>query len=103
MNRYQVLMLPGNVLPGGLAYGSLLKALGSDVDAVAKDLEVGAGSEAPGDYSLDIEVDGALREADARGWQRFHLVGYSGGGAGTDRAVPATVVEPGPTRAGLGR
>ncbi len=81
MNRYQVLMLPGNVLPGGLAYGSLLKALGSDVDAVAKGLEVCAGSEAPSDYSLDTEVDGALREADTRGWQRFHLVGYSGGGA----------------------
>jgi pimeloyl-ACP methyl ester carboxylesterase len=36
---------------------------------------------APPDYSLDLEVAGVLREADQRGWQRFHLVGYSGGGA----------------------
>lgn len=81
MNRYQVLMLPGNVLPAGLAYGTLLKALGSDVDAVAKDLEVCVGSEPPSDYSLDTEVAGVLREADTQGWERFHLLGYSGGGA----------------------
>lgn len=35
----------------------------------------------PVDYSLDLEVDGVLREADARTWGSFHLVGYSGGGA----------------------
>jgi pimeloyl-ACP methyl ester carboxylesterase len=81
MKRYQVLMLPGNVEPGGLAYRSLLKVLRSDVDAVAKDMEVCAGSEPSSDYSLDTEVDGVLREADTQGWERFHLVGYSGGGA----------------------
>jgi pimeloyl-ACP methyl ester carboxylesterase len=44
-------------------------------------LEVYATAEAPRDYTLDLEVAGVLREADARGWERFHLVGYSGGGA----------------------
>jgi pimeloyl-ACP methyl ester carboxylesterase len=37
--------------------------------------------EAPPDYTLDLEVAGVLRDADDRGWERFHLVGYSGGGA----------------------
>jgi pimeloyl-ACP methyl ester carboxylesterase len=76
-----VILLPGSVLPAELAYGSLVAALGSDVDAVAKDLEVYATIEAPPDYSLDLEVAGVLREASRRGWERFHLVGYSGGGA----------------------
>jgi pimeloyl-ACP methyl ester carboxylesterase len=77
----RVILLPGIVRPAGLAYGTLLEALGSDVEAVAKDLEVYATSEPPEDYNLDIEVAGVLREADAHEWERFHLVGYSGGGA----------------------
>jgi len=76
-----VILLPGSVLPGHLAYGSLVVALGSVTEAVVKDLEVYATTEAPSDYTLDLEVDGVLREADDRGWERFHLVGYSGGGA----------------------
>ena len=76
-----VILLPGSVLPAESAYGALLASLGPDVEAVAKDLDVYATSEPPADYSLDLEVDGVLREADARGWERFHLVGYSGGGA----------------------
>jgi len=76
-----VIMLPGIILPAGLAYGALIPALGVDVEALAKDLEVYATSEPPADYGLDTEVAGVLGEADARGWERFHLVGYSGGGA----------------------
>ena len=78
---FRVILLPGSVLPAELAYGSLVAALGSDADAVAKDLEVYATKEAPLDYDLDLEVAGVEREAAARGWERFHLVGYSGGGA----------------------
>jgi pimeloyl-ACP methyl ester carboxylesterase len=74
-------MLPGAVLPAGLAYEALIGALGPDVDAVAKELELYATADPPEDYSLDVEVAGVLREADAHGWERFHLVGYSGGGA----------------------
>jgi pimeloyl-ACP methyl ester carboxylesterase len=77
----QVILLPGIVTPAELAYGALIAALGPDVDAVPKELEVYATPEPPEDYSLDVEVAGVLREADARGWERFHLVGYSGGGA----------------------
>jgi pimeloyl-ACP methyl ester carboxylesterase len=77
----RVILLPGIVLPADLAYAPLIAALGSDVEAVAKDLEVYAPPEPPEDYSLESEVAGAIREADARGWERFHVVGYSGGGA----------------------
>jgi pimeloyl-ACP methyl ester carboxylesterase len=55
--------------------------LGRDAEVVAKDLEVYATPEPPDDYSLEAEIAGVLREADGRGWERFHLVGYSGGGA----------------------
>jgi pimeloyl-ACP methyl ester carboxylesterase len=81
MPATRVVLLPGGVLPADLAYGSLIEALGEDVDAVTKDLEVYAGDEPPDDYSLDLEVAGVVREADTRGWERFHLAGYSAGGA----------------------
>ncbi|MDP9491441.1 MAG: alpha/beta hydrolase [Actinomycetota bacterium] len=75
------MLLPGVVLPAEAAYGALIAALGPDIDAVAKDLEVYATPEPPDDYGLEVESEGVLREADVRGWKRFHLVGYSGGGA----------------------
>ena len=81
MPAFRVILLPGIVLPAELAYGPLVAALDPDVEAVPKDLEVYSTPEPPEDFSLDIEVAGVLREADARGWERFHLVGYSGGGA----------------------
>jgi pimeloyl-ACP methyl ester carboxylesterase len=79
--RFNVLLLPGVVLPAQLAYGSLLAALGDNVQAVAKDLELYAEAVPPQGYELDIEMDGILREADDAGFDRFHLAGYSGGGA----------------------
>ena len=69
------------MLPAEPAYAALLQVLGERVDAVAKDLEVYSAEQPPPDYSLDTEVEGILREADAHGFDRFHLVGYSGGGA----------------------
>ena len=81
MAPFRVILLPGVMLPAELAYGSLVAALGSDAEVVAKELEMYATAEAPRDYSLDLEVAGVLRDAGARGWERFHLVGYSGGGA----------------------
>jgi pimeloyl-ACP methyl ester carboxylesterase len=80
-HRHRVILLPGSVLPAAPAYGALLAALGDGVDAVAKDLEVYAGPTPPPDYGLDTEAEGVLRVADERGWDTFHLVGYSGGGA----------------------
>jgi pimeloyl-ACP methyl ester carboxylesterase len=77
----EAILLPGGVMPADLAYGSLLEALGDDVTAIAKDLEVYAGPEPPPGYTLDDEVAGVLRTARDAGFDRFHLVGYSGGGA----------------------
>jgi pimeloyl-ACP methyl ester carboxylesterase len=81
VSAFRVILLPGIVLPAEPAYGALIAALGPDVEAVAKDLEVYATSEPLEDYGLEVEIAGVLREADAHGWERFHLVGYSGGGA----------------------
>ena len=81
LSAFRVILLPGAVLPVEPAYGALIAALGAGVDAVAKELEVYATPEPPEEYSLEVEIAGVLREADAHGWERFHLVGYSGGGA----------------------
>ena len=97
-----MILLPGIVLPAEAAYGALIDALEPDVEAVAKDLEVYATPEPPEAYSLELEVAGVLREADARGWGRFHLVGYSGGGAAAlafvaahaDRLASLALLEP---------
>lgn len=78
---HRAILLPGAVLPAKLAYTSLIDALGSDADAIAKDLELYATDAPPPGYGLEHEVEGVLREADARRWEAFHLVGYSAGGA----------------------
>ena len=78
---HQVVFLPGSVLPAGPAYGALLEKLGDRVEPVIKELEVYATDEPPPNYRLALEEQGILREADARRFDHFHLVGYSGGGA----------------------
>jgi pimeloyl-ACP methyl ester carboxylesterase len=79
--RHEVMLLPGAVLPADLAYGALMEALGDGVEPVAKELEVYVKDEPPPGYALDTEVEGLLRAAEAAGFERFHLVGYSAGGA----------------------
>lgn len=81
MSAPKVILLPGAVLPADLAYADLTAVLGDAAEVAVKDLEVYRQTFPPPGYSLDTEVEGVLGEADARGWQRFHLVGYSGGGA----------------------
>lgn len=76
-----VVFLPGSVLPGHLAYAGLVEVLGARVEPLVKELEVYRGPTPPDHYSLNTEVEGVLRDADARGWSTFHLVGYSGGGS----------------------
>ena len=76
-----MVLLPGSVLPAEPAYAALLQVLGEHVDAVAKELEVYAEDQPPPDFGLDTEIAGILREADEHEFSRFHLVGYSGGGA----------------------
>jgi pimeloyl-ACP methyl ester carboxylesterase len=78
---HRAVLLPGGVLPSALAYGALLKALGDRTEALAKDLELYSTDPPPAGYGLDLEAAGVLREADAAGFARFHLVGYSAGGA----------------------
>ena len=79
---WPAILMPGGILPAGPAYQALLAELGDDVDARAKDLEMYAGeSIPPPDYSLETEVEGIRRVADAAGFTTFHLVGYSAGGA----------------------
>ena len=68
-------------MPAEPAYAALLHVLGERVDAVAKELELYAGDGPPEPYSLGVEVEGILREATAHSFDRFHLVGYSAGGA----------------------
>jgi pimeloyl-ACP methyl ester carboxylesterase len=80
--RWPVILLPGGILPAGPAYQALLGELGGDVDARAKDLEIYAGDVVPPPgFSLETEVDGIRRVADGAGFETFHLVGYSAGGA----------------------
>lgn len=101
-HRHRVILLPGGVMPAGPAYESLLAELGDAVDARAKDLEVYAGDRPPPAYSLETEVDGIKRLADELGFDRFHLVGYSGGGASSlaftstfpDRLLSLALMEP---------
>jgi pimeloyl-ACP methyl ester carboxylesterase len=79
---HQAILLPGAVLPAALAYAALREAIADDdVDVVAKTLEIYLMSEPPPGYSLDIEIEGVVRAADSAGFERFHLVGYSAGGA----------------------
>lgn len=76
-----VVMLPGAGLPAALTYADLLPALGADVRPVLKDLELFADEQPPNPYSLDLEVEALAAAADDAAFDRFHLVGYSAGGA----------------------
>ena len=79
---WPVILLPGGILPAGLAYAALFGQLGDTVDARPKDLEIYAGGTVPQPgYSLETEVEGVRRVADDSGFGTFHLVGYSAGGA----------------------
>lgn len=81
-NPWPVVLLPGVVLPAQPAYQALLAELGDDVTARPKDLEIYGGETVPPPgYSLWTEVEGIGRVADDAGFETFHLVGYSAGGA----------------------
>jgi len=98
-----VVLLPGGVLPAQLAYGGLLAALGEDVDARPKELEIYSGEAVPpAGYRFEAELDGISRVADEAGFGTFHLVGYSAGGAASllfasrhpDRLRSLSLLEP---------
>jgi len=77
-----VVLLPGGILPAQPAYQALLAELGDRVDAQTKELEIYCGDVIPPwAYGLETEVEGIRRLADRCGFETFHLVGYSAGGA----------------------
>jgi pimeloyl-ACP methyl ester carboxylesterase len=97
------ILLPGAILPAELAYADLLQAFSADVTARAKELEVYRGPAVPPpDYGLELEIAGIDRVADEARFERFHLVGYSAGGASSiayaltrpDRLLSLTLAEP---------
>jgi pimeloyl-ACP methyl ester carboxylesterase len=78
----QSILLPGAIMPASIAYADLLVAFDPGVDARAKELEVYSGATVPpAGYGLETEIAGIDRVANEAGFERFHLVGYSGGGA----------------------
>lgn len=103
MGRHRVILLPGGVLPARLAYPDLVGKLGDRAKARFKELEIYEADIPLEEYSLDVEVEGILRLADDAGFDRFHLVGYSAGGAialkATEtqghRLLSLTLMEPG--------
>ena len=68
-------------MPAELAYPDLVHALGPNVDARIKEHELYASSVPPEGWGLETEVEAIRRAADEASFGRFHLVGYSGGGA----------------------
>lgn len=87
-----VILLPGVMLPAALAYPGLVTALGDGFECLPKELEVYAGPRPAKGFGLDTEVEGIARTAQRPGFERFHLVGYSGGGA-SSLAFAATYPE----------
>jgi pimeloyl-ACP methyl ester carboxylesterase len=75
-----VIALPGGVMPAAIRYAPLQAAVDGAADFHVKDLEVYAGEAPPPSYSVTTEVDALAGYADSLGLERFHLVGYSGGG-----------------------
>ncbi|HKW69050.1 MAG TPA: alpha/beta hydrolase [Candidatus Dormibacteraeota bacterium] len=80
MGKIQVVCIPGSIAPAAQRYAPLKAAVGDSVDLHWKDLEVYRDATPPADYSVELELQGIDRVAGALGLDRFHLVGYSGGG-----------------------
>jgi pimeloyl-ACP methyl ester carboxylesterase len=76
----RVICVPGSVAPAAQRYKPLLDGVAGQADLHLKDLEVYREPKPPSDYSIDEELSAVDRLADSLGLNRFHLVGYSGGG-----------------------
>jgi pimeloyl-ACP methyl ester carboxylesterase len=76
----QVICVPGSVAPAAQRYGPLIQAVGDGADLHIKDLEVYREAAPPEGYAIDDELTAIDRLADSKNLDRFHLVGYSGGG-----------------------
>jgi pimeloyl-ACP methyl ester carboxylesterase len=97
------MFIPGTIAPADYTFAQLLEVLGDEIEPLLKDLEVYAGDVPPSDYSIDTEVEGIRRAADEAGWDAFHLVGHSVGGAAAlgfaatypERVLSLALIEPG--------
>jgi pimeloyl-ACP methyl ester carboxylesterase len=76
-----VFFLPGGILPAAIQYNPLLNVLKDGIQPLLKDLEVYSSDKPAPGYDLSQEVEGLRQVADTKGYNSFHLVGYSGGGA----------------------
>jgi len=54
-HKIPLILVPGVIAPAQIRYEALLEALGSAVNAVAKDLEAYAGPSIPDEYSDDTK------------------------------------------------
>lgn len=75
-----VICLPGGIAPAAQRYAPLLAAVGDRAELHLKDLEIYRDGAPPPNYSVDQELTALDGFADSLGLDRFHLVGYSGGG-----------------------
>jgi pimeloyl-ACP methyl ester carboxylesterase len=76
----QVICLPGSVAPAASRYAPLKAAIGDRAALHLKDLELYRTDAPPGDYSIEMELAAVDQFAASLGLDRFHLIGYSGGG-----------------------
>lgn len=76
----QVICVPGSVAPAEQRYRPLLAAVGNRADLHLKELEVYRADTPAEDYAIEEELTAIDRLADSLRLDRFHLVGYSGGG-----------------------
>ena len=99
--RHRVVLLPGAVLPAEPRTRRCFTCSGAR-RCCRKGPRVYADDRPPHGFNLGIEAAGVLREADAHGFDRFHLVGYSGGGASALSSQPSMRAAPEPGAAGTG-
>jgi pimeloyl-ACP methyl ester carboxylesterase len=78
--RPRVVCLPGGVAPAAQRYSPLRAGVGDDAELYLKDLEVYRDPRPPAGYSVDLELNAIDSYADSNSLERFHLLGYSGGG-----------------------
>jgi pimeloyl-ACP methyl ester carboxylesterase len=99
--RRSAVVCLGAVAPAAMTYARIQRILGAETTFILKDPEC-FGDTLPPDYSLETEIATALRAADAIGFERFHVLGYSAGGsialalglAHPRRVQTLTLVEP---------
>lgn len=76
----QVVCVPGSVAPAAQRYRPLIEAVGDEAELHLKDLEVYREATPPSGYTIEEEIEAIDRLAEAKRLERFHLIGYSGGG-----------------------